>query len=82
MHPKADSQEIWREEVLRYAHRRPGALTTNSWYNGANLPNKPRVFMIYCGGFHKYDERCQTELTQGFPGYEVMHQEQASALEQ
>lgn len=76
LHPKAQAQEFWRQEVLRYAHRRPGALTTNSWYNGANLPNKPRVFMIYCGGFNKYDELCLSELDKGFPNYEVIQPEQ------
>ena len=72
LHPKAEAQEFWQKEVLRYAHRRPGALTTNSWYNGANLPNKPRVFMIYCGGFNKYHELCLSELKNDFPNYELL----------
>ena len=72
LHPKAEAQEFWQKEVLRYAHRRPGALTTNSWYNGANLPNKPRVFMIYCGGFNKYHELCLSELRNDFPNYELL----------
>ena len=25
-----------------------------SWYVGANIPGKPRVFMVYVGGFHTY----------------------------
>jgi len=70
--PKLQSQFDWRDEVFRYAQRYPGALTTNSWYNGANLPGKPRVFMIYCGGFHKYNDRCMAELKSDFPGYEVL----------
>lgn len=73
IHPKPEAQEFWRQEVLRYAHRRPGAITTNSWYNGANLPNKPRVFMIYCGGFNKYHEICLAELKNGFSNYELIH---------
>lgn len=71
LHPSVDSQVFWREETLRYAQRRPGALTTRSWYSGANIPGKPRVFMVYCGGFKRYHETCYRELAEGFPGYEL-----------
>ena len=30
----------------------------NSWYLGANIPGKPRVFLPYVGGFHRYVEKC------------------------
>ena len=70
LQPRKESQVHWREETLRYAQRRPGALTTKSWYSGANIPGKPRVFMVYCGGFKKYDDICKAELRDGFPGYE------------
>lgn len=72
LHPLPASQEHWRAETLRYAERRPGALTTKSWYSGANVPGKPRVFMVYCGGFKRYHEVCRGELEDGFPGYELV----------
>jgi cation diffusion facilitator CzcD-associated flavoprotein CzcO len=72
LHPLAESQVYWREETLRYAQRRPGALTTKSWYSGANIPGKPRVFMVYCGGFKRYHEKCYSELDNDFPGYELI----------
>lgn len=72
LHPLPASQEQWREETLRYAGRRPGALTTKSWYSGANIPGKPRVFMVYTGGFKRYHETCYRELASGFPGYELL----------
>lgn len=72
LHPLPESQEHWRKETLRYAERRPGALTTKSWYSGANIPGKPRLFMVYCGGFKRYNETCYGELENGFPGYELM----------
>lgn len=71
IHPKLESQLNWRDETLRYAARRPGALTTKSWYSGANIPGKPRVFMVYCGGFKRYNDICRAEVTGGFPGYEL-----------
>ena len=72
LHPRPDSQAHWRAETLRYAQRRPGALTTKSWYSGANVPGKPRVFMVYCGGFKRYNETCYGEIENGFPGYEFI----------
>jgi hypothetical protein len=30
----------------------------DSWYLGANIPGKPRVFMVYVGGFDNYTRRC------------------------
>ena len=72
LHPLPQSQVFWREETLRHAKRRPGALTTKSWYSGANVPGKPRMFMVYCGGFKRYNETCYDELARGFPGYELL----------
>ncbi|MCB1746764.1 MAG: NAD(P)/FAD-dependent oxidoreductase [Gammaproteobacteria bacterium] len=72
LHPLPESEEHWRAETLCYAARRPGALTTKSWYSGANIPGKPRIFMVYCGGFKRYNETCYRELEEGFPGYELM----------
>jgi cation diffusion facilitator CzcD-associated flavoprotein CzcO len=72
LHPLTESQSYWRAETLSYAKRRPGALSTKSWYSGANIPGKPRVFMVYCGGFKRYNEKCYSELMDGFPGYELI----------
>ena len=72
LHPRAESQEFWREETLRFAKRVPGALTTDSWYNGANVPGKPRQYMVYRGGFKRYNETCYDELENGFPGYDLI----------
>lgn len=75
LQPRSASQVSWREQTLHYARRRPGALTTKSWYSGANIPGKPRVFMVYCGGFKRYDDICKAELRDGFPGYELAGRE-------
>ena len=71
LQPLAESQEQWQAETLRYAKRRPGALTTKSWYSGANIPGKPQTFMVYCGGFKRYNDRCYQEIKDNFPGYEI-----------
>ncbi|MGI9327277.1 MAG: flavin-containing monooxygenase [Pseudomonadales bacterium] len=40
----------------------------NSWYLGANIPGKPRVFMPYLG-FPPYAEKCQEVAEHGYQGY-------------
>ena len=43
--------------------------TCNSWYLGANIPNKPRIFMPYIGGFQRYERRCLEIQAEGYPGF-------------
>lgn len=46
----------------------------NSWYMGANVPGKPRVFMPYTGGAHKYREHCDEVAASGYRGF-ALHKE-------
>ena len=41
----------------------------NSWYVGANIPGKPRVFMPYIGGFPRYVETCRQIAADGYAGF-------------
>ena len=40
-----------------------------SWYLGANVPNKPRVFMPYAAGVGPYREICDGVAADGYPGF-------------
>ena len=40
----------------------------NSWYLGANVPGKPRVFMPYLG-FPAYVGRCEDVVANGYEGF-------------
>jgi len=40
-----------------------------SWYMGANIPGKPRVFMPYVGGVHTYKKKCDAVAAEGYPGF-------------
>jgi cyclohexanone monooxygenase len=44
----------------------------NSWYVGANVPGKPRVFMPYIGGVPLYRETCEDVATKGYQGFELV----------
>jgi len=41
-----------------------------SWYMGANIPGKPRIFMPYVGGVKQYRAACQEISENGWRGFE------------
>jgi cation diffusion facilitator CzcD-associated flavoprotein CzcO len=41
----------------------------NSWYVGANIPGKPRVFMPYVGGVGTYRQKCDVVAANGYEGF-------------
>lgn len=41
----------------------------NSWYLGANIPGKPRVFLPYVGGIGPYRKRCDAVAADGYAGF-------------
>jgi len=41
----------------------------NSWYVGANIPGKPRVFMPYVGGVTAYKKKCDEVAANGYEGF-------------
>jgi cyclohexanone monooxygenase len=40
-----------------------------SWYTGANVPGKPRVFMPYVGGVNAYRRVCDDVAARGYAGF-------------
>jgi cyclohexanone monooxygenase len=43
----------------------------NSWYVGANIPGKPRVFMPYVGGVAAYKKKCDEIAARGYEGFSL-----------
>jgi cyclohexanone monooxygenase len=61
------AQEAWVAHVNETAA--PTILPTcNSWYLGANIPGKPRVFMPYLG-FAPYVAKCEEVVAKGYEGF-------------
>jgi len=62
-----ESERKWVQHVNEVAD---GTLypLANSWYVGANIPGKPRVFMPYVGGFDIYKKRCDAIAANGYEG--------------
>ena len=42
---------------------------SSSWYLGANVPGKPRVFMPYAGGMARYRGICEGVAAKGYEGF-------------
>jgi cyclohexanone monooxygenase len=56
----------------------------NSWYLGANVPGKPRVFLPYVGGIGRYRKKCDEVAAKGYEGFRLggttrAHPRQAAA---
>ena len=66
--PEPEAQEAWNEHVGSVADITLRS-TCSSWYVGANIPGKPRVFMPYIGGLPAYIERCEAVVANGYEGF-------------
>jgi cyclohexanone monooxygenase len=66
---RPEAQDAWVAHVNETAA--PTILPTcNSWYLGANIPGKPRVFMPYLG-FAPYVAKCEEVVANGYEGFEL-----------
>ena len=45
------------------------APSCNSWYLGANIPGKPRIFMPYVGGVGEYRKKCDQVVANDYEGF-------------
>ncbi len=66
--PTVDAEDAWVAHVNDL-----GDMTlyprANSWYMGANVPGKPRVFMPYVGGVGTYRKTCDEIAARGYEGF-------------
>ncbi|MCM2393219.1 flavin-containing monooxygenase [Streptomyces albipurpureus] len=46
-------------------------MRADSWYLGANVPGKPRVFMPYAGGVGTYRKACDKVAANGYEGFDI-----------
>ncbi|BBX07892.1 flavin-containing monooxygenase [Mycolicibacterium aichiense] len=68
---RPDAVENWLAELDQRAATTlfPKA---NSWYLGANVPGKPRVFMLFIGGFGTYNDICAEVAADGYRGFDLI----------
>jgi cyclohexanone monooxygenase len=66
--PDEGAEDRWVAHVGEVA---AGTLLTKaaSWYMGANILGKPRVFMPYVGGVDRYQRICNDVVAKGYEGF-------------
>jgi cyclohexanone monooxygenase len=64
----APAEQAWLAHVNEVGHATlyPRA---DSWYMGANVPGKPRIFMPYIGGVGAYRQICDGVAARGYEGF-------------
>nr|WP_294506844.1 NAD(P)/FAD-dependent oxidoreductase [uncultured Rhodopila sp.] len=67
--PDPDAVDRWVDQVNEAANATLLPLATHSWYLGANVPGKPRVFMPYAGGMAHYRQICSDVAARGYEGF-------------
>jgi cyclohexanone monooxygenase len=78
MEASQDAEEKWVAHVNEVAFNTlyPQA---NSWYMGANIPGKPRIFMPYIGGVGAYRKICDEVAANGYEGFAMTAKVRAHA---
>ena len=66
--PRQEAEDAWvvHNEEVSGKTLKPAC---SSWYVGANIPGKPRVFLPYFGGFPAYIEKCNEVVANGYEGF-------------
>jgi cation diffusion facilitator CzcD-associated flavoprotein CzcO len=68
---RPDAVDKWVAEVNDVASKTLLPLAKHSWYLGANIPGKPRVFMPYAGGMVRYRDICKDVVARGYEGFSL-----------
>jgi cyclohexanone monooxygenase len=63
-----EAEHRWVAHVNEVGHATLYPLA-KSWYMGANVPGKPRVFMPYLGGVGVYRRKCDEVAAKGYEGF-------------
>jgi hypothetical protein len=65
----AKAAEDWGAHVNEAADQTLLPKANHSWYLGANVPGKPRVFMPYAGGMARYAKFTDEVAQNGYRGF-------------
>ena len=68
--PNQQAEESWGAHVQELANDTL-FVQVDSWYLGANIPGKPRVFLPYIGGFGAYRTLCNEVAEKDYEGFSL-----------
>ncbi len=67
--PRDEAMDRWVAQVNAAASATLLPQAKHSWYLGANIPGKPRVFMPYAGGMAHYRKLCAEVAARNYEGF-------------
>ena len=76
--PTAEAERSWVEHVCQRADQTLYPAVT-SYYNGDEVPGKPRVFMPYVGGVRAYRRILERVVAEGYDGWAMYRLARAAA---
>jgi len=68
MEARQEAEDNWVAHVNEVANASLYPLA-KSWYTGANIPGKPRIFMPYVGGVGAYRKKCDDVAARNYEGF-------------
>ena len=66
---RPEAIDDWMEQVNVAANATLLPQAAHSWYLGANVPGKPRIFMPYAGGMARYRQICAEVVANNYEGF-------------
>lgn len=76
-----EAEDAWLDHINELADATLYPVA-NSWYVGANIRGKPRVFMPYVAGCWTYRRECEAVVAQGYNGFVMGAPRELTALEE
>jgi cyclohexanone monooxygenase len=70
--PIAPAEDDWVAHTQEVAYSTLFPLA-DSWYVGANIPGKPRVFSSYVGGVGPYRRKCDQVAANAYEGFTLAY---------
>lgn len=77
----SSAQKAWVQHVNETADLTLLPRVAHSWYLGANVPGKPRVFMPYAGGLQRYRTICEDIAAMDYEGFALTSSDPSSRKE-
>ena len=66
--PRRDAADAWTDHLAKAAEQTLFPKAASSWYLGANIEGKKRIFMPYTGGFGTYRRHCDAVANDNYAG--------------
>ena len=66
-----EAEDAWVQHVHDVGHATLFPECPNSWYVGANVPGKLRIFTPYIGGVGFYRQKCDQVAADGYEGFDL-----------